>query len=203
MEAAYGERYFGETWRARLRHRAPHSTWQASYAETLTTVPRLATEEELVAFQDPSGNVITDEEGNPILIEVPFTVQTTEVILRRRASGQVTVGTAKSNLRFRGFRETRELQASGTEQRGYGGGSGWHWRPAARTRSIVSIFWTRHRFAGSDREDDFYRAGWRVTRRIGSGLTASLDYQYLQRDSTRNSAEYRQSSVSLLAEKVF
>ncbi|MFA9460952.1 TIGR03016 family PEP-CTERM system-associated outer membrane protein [Thiohalorhabdus methylotrophus] len=204
LEGAFGERYFGNTWRVNLRHRAPDSEWFLRYTETVETTTQVQDDQLQFRLTDSSGNTITDEQGNPVIVEVPFSLQIQDVFLRKRLYGEVTAHTAKAQIRVSGYGESREYQRTGVEEEGYGAGAGMNWRIAPRTRAIGRISWDRHDLAFlGDRNDDIWRLGVRLARELRRKLTASLDYQYLRRDSNQPGVEYRQNSVSLLLTKVF
>ncbi|MFP4560970.1 MAG: TIGR03016 family PEP-CTERM system-associated outer membrane protein [Thiohalorhabdus sp.] len=204
LEGAYGERYFGNTWRANLEHSTRQTNWQVGYSETIETESQLQADTLNMRLTDPSGNTITDEEGNPILLEVPFSLQVQDVFLRKRWNADVTADTGKSQFRLSGYQESRDYQRTGLEEEGYGAGTGWTWRIAPRTRAITRLSWDHHDLAfQGDRKDDVWRFGVRLARELRRQLTTSVDYQYLRRDSNQSSAEYRQNSVTLLLRKVF
>ncbi|HKJ87869.1 MAG TPA: TIGR03016 family PEP-CTERM system-associated outer membrane protein, partial [Gammaproteobacteria bacterium] len=204
LEGAYGKRYFGHTWRAKLRHHTRDSVWFLQYAESIETTSGVENQNLQLRLTDSSGNIITDSQGNPVTVQVPFTLRIQDVFLRRRLNAEITFHTAKSRIRFSGYRETRHYQRTGVKEKGYGAGAGLNWKVAPRTRAITRLSWDHHDLAFlANRKDDYWRVGARLARKLRPKLISALDYEYLRRDSNIRSAEYRQNAVSLLLTKVF
>jgi len=203
FEGAYGEHYFGETKRFEFRHQGPATTWQASYRESLTTDTAIQIERVQALILDENGNVVLNQNGDPLVVEFPVPIVRTEVILQKRLAGGVAWDDGKTRLGLRAYRELREYQTSGREEEVYGGIGRMGWQAAPRTRLDLTGSWHRRLFPDSDREDELWTAEAGATRQVSRSLQMGLRYRYLRRHSNQADRGYRENQAELSLAKQF
>jgi len=202
LEAAYGERFFGETKRFQFQHRGPSTTWEASYNESLTTDTDLQLQRSDALVRDEEGNLVVVD-GQPLVVEITVPVIRTQVILQRRGSAGVTWESGAGRIGLSGFWELREYQRTGQEEEIYGGSTRLGWRLSSRSRAHLTGSWTRRQFPDTGREDDIWSGEVGYNRQVGPSTEASLRYRYLQRDSNRSGLSYRENQAEVALDKRF
>jgi len=195
LEAAMGERYYGETKRAQLQHSTRHTTWSLSYREELTTLTQLASERQV--FVVPTEG--EDGELEPTLVSLEVPALTTEVYLSERYSGSVTIRSPKSTVNLSAFNDVRTFQTSNETETTTGGNVSWVWEFGARTRSDIGANFLRREYRATDREDDLWFGHARLIRDLRRNLEATLSYERTQREIRGEGVDYRQNVVSLRA----
>lgn len=210
LEAAYGERFFGETKRFEFRHQGPSTSWEASYSENLITytqVQELQTDRLIQQILQDGFDDLTDQEFAQLvaLANAGETVSLVrnQVILQRRANGSVTWASGGSRIGIRGFWERREFQTSGQEEELYGGSSRIGWKLGPRTRARVGGSWQRRLFPLTGREDDLWFGELAANRRVGVNARLEFSYRHLRRESNAANRSYRENEVELALEKRF
>ncbi len=187
IHAAGGERFYGTTANLELSHRTRRSQWQARYEE-----------EFLNDIQGLAERPLTGGVEIPVASEL-----TTEVYLRKRLGGSVTLETGRSTLFLNGYGERRNYQVSDQEERVAGGGARWSWAWSARTQTTLRLDYQQRRFRDSPREDELWHMRLELGHQILPRIRAGLDGSYVERDSTEPSAGYRQTVITLSANATF
>ena len=234
MEAFYGERFFGKTYGATLRHQFRRSQVALDYTESPTTLTNVAFAPGVFQDRDEFGNPILTDDGEPSLdFELPELVS--DVYISKRLTASASGSGARTRWALRGFDERREYQVDPREEHVYGVGlnlsrsltsdsvanldlrwqeatfedepgrgderdygirGSYTWRVAPGTRGNAQLGWVRSEFDIDDREEDLWTAGIGLSTSLGRQGTASVDYRYSQRDSTRADRDYEENRIT-------
>ncbi|OOG27242.1 hypothetical protein B1C78_03640 [Thioalkalivibrio denitrificans] len=189
MEAFYGERFFGKTYGGSFDHRFRNSRFSMSYTESPTTLNRVEFDEMLL--------VVFDEFGEVVDI-IPVLVPNLEsgVYLQRRFTAGFTGSRRKTDWGIRVFDEQREFEVTDERERiqGISGNVGWLMAP--RTRLLLNASVQERSFNIDDRDDIYYIFGIGASREITANTSASVNYQYLERDSDAAGADYTENRLT-------
>lgn len=203
LEAAVGERFFGDTARLALDARGPALTLRADYQETLVTSSTLVTERTTQLLRDPQGNIVLGPGGQPVTVVVPVPTIADEVILERRASGSIGWDGGYSAVTLSVLATDREFQRAEAEEQTEGADLTLTWTKLSRTTVTLGGGYTRQEFAASDREDELRSVRITVSRDFGNELDGSLELARDERTSTEEASEYEAARVRLAVEKRF
>ncbi len=203
LEAAVGERFFGDT--ARVSISAQGSALSASfgYREELVTESSLQFERSSQLVRDADGNIVLGPGGRPLTVVIPVPTLRDEVILERRATGRVAWERGHSRLAFSAVATEREFQASATREETRGVDLRYTWTRLVRTSVTASVGYTEQDFARRDRTDDSRFARLGANRDLGRGLSGSLELEANARDSTDDGADYDALRITAGVEKRF
>jgi len=163
LEAAWGERYYGPSFRLRAEYMLKRGSTSLSYNEGPTTRAQLPTGRRPITDTDSLDGIL-DQPGR------------SDQFLRRRLEWSTNIELAKSNLTLRVFGERREQRTTDDgvpldDQELAGVAMRWSWRMGAKTTFGIAGDFSRRR--NTQREDDLRR------------LQAYLDYRLSQRFSLR------------------
>lgn len=203
MEAAVGERFFGETGRFLLRVQGAHLTLNLSYNEDLITTSRIQAERTEALVRDQDGNLILDPDGEPLTAVISVPTIADDVILQRRAQGRLGWERGYSELRLTLIGTEREFQFDGRREETRQADLGWTWTRLRRTTVNSGIGVGRQEFVLTDRVDDFYSFRLGATRDLGDNLDLSLDYRHFDRDSNVDGQEFTSNRITLALEATF
>lgn len=197
-EFFFGERFFGRTYGGRFDHRLRNGRVFASYNESLQTVN---------VRSGFAGTGPVDSELDPGLIEDgdvpdPFS----GVFLSRSFNVGVTWSRPRSELTARIFRDDREYDRTRSDERGQGLRVDVNWRWMPRTRLFGDLRLEERTFADiSERTDDIFRTRIGVGRSLAPQLEATVDYLYLQRDSSGSTSGFdlRENRITATLSRTF
>jgi len=224
VTAQIGERYYGKTALLDASHRTRLTTWQVSYTEqvvatpglfslplsidTASTVDRLF----LTQFPDPIERqqvvaAYIAQNGLPSSLATVVNFLTNQVSLSKRLQGVFGLRGTRSSLLLSVYHEERESQttdvpllttdpfllSNATTQVGFSGVLSW--RFSELTAGSASLAHQKSTLADSSRvdKDRILRLG--LTHRLGPRLSGSLEYRFLERDSTAAATDARENAV--------
>jgi uncharacterized protein (PEP-CTERM system associated) len=200
VEGFFGERYSDSTYGLEMRHRVRTGQLFASYTEELTTTND--DEFELRPIRDAFGDPVFDPETGIPLFEEPDL--TTNVYLSQRFSAGFRGRLTKTDWGVRIYNDRREFQNDGSSERVTGVASNVTWRLAPRTRLRADARWEESTFSDeAGREDTILRLGAGLSRDLGRGADASLEYSYQDRDSTIDDLDFSENRITATFTKVF
>ncbi len=186
----------GGAWNASVSHTTLRTFWNFTYTEDTTTVQRSFGDEQSDAPGNPldnSGNPLDNQAVNSGIISPNFT---NAVLIRKTANASVSYTTGKSMFNFGGFYQRRKSEdINRTDESVYGVNGSWNWFFLRRTSLLLSPSWQYIQRStigviDSSSRDDRYQIIARLTHAIPLKfgrtrvLNASLEYRYLQQDST-------------------
>ncbi len=203
VEAAIGERFFGDTARASISAQGQALSVRLSYQEELTTESSLRIERSEQLVRDPDGNIILGPEGEPVTTAVPVPTLRDETILEERASARVAWQRGHSAVAFNVVATEREFQESGFTEGSEGVDVSYTWTRLVRTVVSASVGFTEQDLGRVDRSEEFLTVRLGATRDLGSELTASMSLEASQRDTTNGGTDYDATRISAALEKRF
>ena len=178
MEAFYGERFFGDTYGATLRHRFRRSQVALDYTESVSTLTDVLFTPEPFPVVDEFGNPVLTEEGEPLLdFELPDLVS--DVYISKRLTATMSGSGARTRWSFRGFDQRREFQLQPRDEHVYGVGANLNRRLTSDSAAGLDLRWQQASFDGDAARDDERNYGaranytWRVAPRTRGNLQAS------------------------------
>ena len=223
VNAQIGERYFGKTASLDASHRTRLSTWQVTYSEQIVTAPGLfslplnvdtatAIDRLFVAqFPDPiERRQIVDAfialNGLPSTLTTAVDFLTNQVSLAKRLQGVFGLRGVRGSFLVTAFHSDRESQStdapvistdpfalsSSVVQVGYSGVLSW--RFSELTSGSASLGQQKSKSVGS-RTDTTNTLRLGLTHRLGPKLSGSVEYRFLDRDSTVVNADVRENAV--------
>jgi uncharacterized protein (PEP-CTERM system associated) len=170
VEATFGERFFGNSYSARIEHRARYVDLRLSYSEEPTTEAR----RQLTQFADvQSGAPSADVPNIPEVTRL-----TTDAYLNKVADANLRLSLRRTTLDLRAFSFKREYLALGQTEDGYGGSL--TLRRKLSARSVLELLaWAEkvNLLEGDDSDDLLLRLG--LTRQFSRALVGRLEYVYL------------------------
>lgn len=225
LRGELGERYFGNTASFNAEHRTRLSTWQLSYSEQIIANPRPLTVpasvdtavaiDRLFLAQVPDPierqqlvQAYIVQNGLPASLTTAVDFLTNQVSLSKRLQGTFGLRGIRSTFLLSVFRDNRESQttdqpvlvtdpfALGTSvvQTGYSGVL--TWRFSEQTSASFSAGQTKSKVADASRDDTNSTLRIGATHRLGPKLTGSVDYRWLNRDSTASGQDVRENAIT-------
>ncbi|TVS08734.1 MAG: TIGR03016 family PEP-CTERM system-associated outer membrane protein [Gammaproteobacteria bacterium] len=235
MEAFYGERFFGKTYGASLRHQFRRSQVAIDYTEAPTTLTNVIFTPTLFLVVDEFGDPILVD-GDPLFLDFELPELVSDVYIAKRLTVSASGSGVRTRWVLRGFDERREYQVDPRDEHVYGVGAtfsrrltsdstalldlrwqeanydndpgrddervygirgSYTWRVAPRTRGNVQTSWQRSEFDIDNREEDLWTAGIGLSASLGRRTTASVNYRYSERDSTRADRDFQENRITL------
>lgn len=223
VNAQLGERYFGKTASLDASHRTRLTTWQVTYSEQIVTTPGLYSLPQSVdtysavdrlflsQFPDPierqqivEAYIVQNGLPNTLATSVDFL--TNQVSLNKRLQGVFGLRGVRGSILISVFRSDRESQSTdapvlvtdpfalsnSVEQTGYSGVLSW--RFSEFTSGSASLGQQTSKAVGS-RVDKNNTLRLGLTHRLGPKLTGSVDYRFIDRDSSSANADVRENAV--------
>jgi uncharacterized protein (PEP-CTERM system associated) len=223
VNAQVGERYFGKTAEVDASHRTRLTSWQLTYSEqvvatpglfslpfsvdTFTAVDRLF----LAQFPDPIERqqiveAFIAQNGLPGTLTTSVDFLTNQVSLSKRLQGVFGLRGVRGSMLLSVFHSDREslttdapvlttdpfALSNSVVQVGYSGVLSW--RFSEFTSGSASLGHQKSKSVGSRTDkDSTLRLG--LTHRLGPRFTGSVEYRYLDRDSSAANGDVRENAV--------
>jgi uncharacterized protein (PEP-CTERM system associated) len=223
VNAQVGERYFGKTASLDASHRTRLTTWQATYSEQIVTTPGLYSSPQsvdtfiavdrlfLTQFPDPIERqqiveAYIAQNGLPNTLTTSVDFLTNQVSLVKRLQGVFGLRGVRGSLLMSVFHSDRESQTTDAPvlttdpfalgnsviQVGYSGV--FSWRFSEFTSGSASLGQQKSKSVGSRTDkNNTLRLG--LTHRLGPKLSGSVEYRFLDRDSSAVNADVRENAV--------
>ncbi|WP_200348117.1 TIGR03016 family PEP-CTERM system-associated outer membrane protein [Halochromatium glycolicum] len=203
MEAFVGDRVFGRSYGASLRHRLRNSRVFLDYSEDITTVNEFEIDQTI-----PRGVSSTVEEavivdGEPVFLDLESPELRSGAFVSRRLSAGYSGQRRKTGWGLRVFHEEREFEVSDRSEQAQSIVGNVSWRMAPRTSLIASGSIQENSFADQEGEQTLYSTRLGLQRQLGPRLSASLDYSYRDLDSSANQDGYQENRVTATLQKSF
>ena len=129
-------------------------------------------------------------------------VQTTEVLIRSRFSGNVNYTLRKNIFDFNVYREELDFQVAGDQDEFMGAIATWTWNIGKRSRSILNIGWDKQsRRDGTD--DTHTSVDYRVTHLLSPDLEGNIGVRYTVKESDFSVNEYDEARLYIGLNKIF
>ena len=178
MEAFYGERFFGETYGATLRHQFRRSEVAVDYTESPTTLTDVLFTPALFLVVDEFGEPVLID-GEPLFLEFELPELVSDVYVSKRLTASASGAGARTRWVLRGFDERREFQVNPRDEHVYGVGANLNRRLTSDSTASLDLRWQQSAFDGDATRDDERVYGaratytWRVATRTRGNLQAS------------------------------
>jgi uncharacterized protein (PEP-CTERM system associated) len=170
VEATLGERFFGNSYSARIEHRAKYVDLRLSYSEEPTTEAR----RQITQFADaPNGAASSDVPNIPEVTRL-----TTDAYLNKAGDAELKLSLRRTTLDVRAFSFKREYLALGQTEDGHGGSL--TLRRNLSARSILELLaWAEkvNLLDGNDSDDLLLRLG--LYHQFSRALRGRLEYVYI------------------------
>lgn len=191
VEAAAGERFFGDTARASVNVVGRALSLRLNVAEDLVTTPQLQLEQVTALLVDDQGNPVLGPNGQPVTVVVDVPTVVDDVILQRRADLQLAWDYSHTRLSLSLQGTDREFQRLGTSERSNRADLEWQWTRLTRTTITAGVGFIEQEFAETDREDEVRTYRLRAERQLRGETRLTADIEQLERTSTNSNAEYQ------------
>ncbi|MCC5858736.1 MAG: TIGR03016 family PEP-CTERM system-associated outer membrane protein [Ectothiorhodospiraceae bacterium] len=199
VEARYGERFYGDTWLARISRRTARHTASLSYTETQQISDRFV----VLAPEDLGLPPVVPDPDTGEPLEIPsIIVAENEVFISKRATASSNYVTGRSLLRLSVFREDREFQVLGDDEQRLGAEASWRWQWLPRTAIIPRANWEQVEFR--DGRKDIIR-GYRLSlaHLISPNMQGGISVRRQSRSSQAAEDEYVEHAVSAQITRLF
>lgn len=203
LEAAAGERFFGDTVRASLQARGRSLDLDLRVSEDLVTVSQLQLERSDVLVRDQDGNLVLGPDGEPVTVAIGLPTVADDVIQQRRSQASIGWSRGHSQLRLSLIATDRQFLGEGTQEDSRQADLDWTWTRLANTTVTAGIGFAEQEFEGSDREDDTHSLRLGARRDLRPNLDARLDYEFFERDSSIDSQGFTSNRITLAVEATF
>jgi hypothetical protein len=187
FEVRVGDRFYGTAWDAKWTRRGSRANLAVDYTEGPQTANSLEFDSNTTLPGGGYGQATPDA----------------RVFIRKRLSGLVTWGTAKSDWDLRIYGEQRDyadpqVAPADTEfesdDEAYGVRADWTWRGFTRSRLVADGWWEEQDF--EEGQGNFGRFSLGLVRELSQTLDLSLTYYRLIKNSEAID-DYRDNSVQL------
>lgn len=203
LEAAVGERFFGDTARGSLRVQGRSLDFDLSVSQELVTTSSVQVERSETLVRDPDGNLVIGPDGDPVTAAIGVPTIDEDVIEQNRVQARVGWSRGHSDLRLSLIGTDREFLSEGTQEDARQADLDWTWNRLARTTVTAGIGYAEQEFEGQDREDDTRSFRLGATRDLARNVDVQLDYRFFARDSTIDSQDYTSNRIRLAIEATF
>lgn len=224
ISAQLGERYYGKTAALDASHRTRLTTWQVSYSEQVVATPGLfslpVTTDTTVAidrlflaqFPDPIERqqivqAYIAQNGLPSTLTTSVDFLTNQVSLSKRLQGVFGLRGTRSSLLLTAYHDDRESQttavpalatdpfalSNSTIQSGYSGI--FSWRFSEFTSGSASLAQQKSKLADASRVDKNYSLRLGLTHKLGPRISGTVEYRFLDRDSSAAASDVRENAV--------
>lgn len=203
MEAFFGDRVFGSTYGASLRHRLRNSSVLLDYREEITTVNEFEIDQTI-----PRGVNSTVEEalivdGEPVLFALETPELQSGTFVSRRLSVAYTGQRRKTGWGIRVFHEERDFEVSDRTERSQSIAGNLSWRVRPRTSFFAngSVQQSDSRDQDGERRLYFTRLG--LQRQLSPRLNVSVNYSFRELESSEGQDGYQENRVTATVQKLF
>lgn len=203
FEATVGERFYGSDIFVELSHKTRRTRWSATFTQTPSTTRATILEQQVFNLFDSFGDPIIDPViGEQVTLNVNVPVQTTEVLIRSRFSGNVNYTLRKNIFDFSVYREEQDFQVTGDQNEFMGAKATWTWNIGKRSRSILNIGWGKQSLR-SGIDDIYTRLDYRVTHLLSPDLEGYVGARYTVKESDFSVNEYDEARLYIGLNKTF
>lgn len=203
FEATIGERFFGSDVFVNLTHRTRRTRWAATFEQTPSTTRATILEQQVFNLFDSFGDPIIDPViGEQATLNVNVPVQTSEVLIRSRFSGNANYTLRKNSFDFYAYHEELDYQLTGDKEDSFGASATWTWNIGRRTNSIFKLRWDKQSLR-SGIDDTYSTLDYRLTHILSPGLESNIGARYVLKESNISTSEYDEARVFLGLRKSF
>jgi uncharacterized protein (PEP-CTERM system associated) len=195
LELAGGDRYYGPFYDLAFSHRARRTVWKAAYNEEVTTTRDIQLEQRIVQLVDEFGEPIRDPLGRPIDVPIDVPVPSTEVLLRKRLDGSVSLLGRRTTTTLGLYHDRREYQETAENETVIGSRVTIRRDLSRQTTGALEGVWqTESLQEGGD--SVYWELGLRLTRHLAEDVLGVLEYRYVNNSGDREEDDYRESRLT-------
>ncbi|NBC48499.1 MAG: TIGR03016 family PEP-CTERM system-associated outer membrane protein [Gammaproteobacteria bacterium] len=203
MEAFVGDRVFGTTYGASLRHRLRNSQVLLDYREEITTVNEFESDQTI-----PRGVNATIEEalivdGEPVFLDLESPELRSGAFVSRRLSVAYTGERRKTGWGIRLFHEERDFEISNRTEQAQSIAGNLSWRVRPRTSLFADGSLQQRDSGGVDGDQTLYFTRFGLQRQLGPRLNASLSYSFRELDGSNGENDYQENRVTATVQRSF
>lgn len=214
LEASVGERFFGNTYSAKARHRTRTSNWDLSYVEDVSDISQFMgtagtlydyqclVDGEKQIFEDwpfsfpPAATNCESFNTKPGLL---FDLRNGVFVSKTLRAG-VSWGKGKLNYSLGAFDTRRDYLVLDSEDRSRGVIGAVNYRYAPKTNVTGSVGLTRNEVPAAlsgtiDREDDLLTLSLGINHQFATDLSGALTLRHIQRDSNVADVDYEENRL--------
>ena len=185
FEAAFGQRFFGNTYRVLWRQEAKRLSTELGYTEELDT---------------DAGALLVGGRGlarTPESIALRGVSRTPDVFLAKRFLARATLAMPRSELHLDLFNVNRKFLTGGGNDRTQGINADWAWQAWPRTAFILGFIWYLNESRDSDRKDQPAQISATLQRQIGPDTTGGIEVAHSRVDSDEPEFAYTDTSITV------
>ena len=182
LEAAAGNRFFGDTARGSLSVQGSALSLQLGFSETVTTTPQLQFERQQVRLTDADGNPVVGADGQPVTAVIDVPTVDDDVAIEQRANARLRWDHSHTTATINLIATDREFQREGTSEDTRQADVDVGWSRLTRT-TITAGFGIQDRTFDRDRDDEeitTVRAG--AARELAPNADLDLEFEHITRE---------------------
>lgn len=182
LEAAVGERFFGETARGSLSMRGSALSLRVGYSEDVVTTPQLQFERQQALLTDDEGNLVVGPDGEPVTAVIDVPTVRDEVIIQERAFARLRWDHSHTEASLAFSATDRQFQRTGRREDTRQVDFDVAWSRLIRT-TVTAGFGVQERTFERDRRDEeitVVRAG--AVRELATNTDLDLEFEHLSRE---------------------
>ncbi|MFW5969004.1 MAG: hypothetical protein ACOCP9_00040, partial [Halofilum sp. (in: g-proteobacteria)] len=182
LEAAAGERFFGETARGSLSMRGSALSLELGYSEDVVTTPQLQFEQQEALLTDDEGNLVIGPDGEPVTSVIDVPTVRDEVIIQERAFARFGWEHSHTEASLAFSATDRQFQRTGRIEDTRQVDFDLSWSRLTRT-TVRAGFGVQERTFDRDLRDQEFtvlRAG--AVRELASNADLDLEFEHLTRE---------------------
>lgn len=184
LEAAAGERFFGDTARGSLNIRGSALSFQLGYSEDVITTPQLQFERQQVLLTDNDGNLVIGQDGQPVTAVIDVPTVRDDVIVQERANARLRWDHSHTTTSLSFIATDREFQREGTSEDTRQVDLDFAWSRLTRT-TVTAGVGVQERTFDRNRQDEeirIVRAG--ALRELAPNANLDLEFEHITRERT-------------------
>ncbi len=203
FEATIGERFFGSDTFIKLSHKTRRTRWSATFTQEASTTRSTFFDQQVFNLVDSFGEPIIDPViGEQATLNVNVPVQTTEVLIRSRFSGNVSYTLRKNTFNFNVYHQELDYQLTGDQDKFTGAIATWTWNIGKRSQSILNIGWDKQSLR-SGIDDTYTILDYRINHRLTRSLEGNIGARYIVKESDSSVNEYDEARLFIGLNKTF
>jgi uncharacterized protein (PEP-CTERM system associated) len=196
VDANFGERYFGERYSANISHRSRRTRLSAGLSRDVTNRREQQLVDSLFLLEDGSGNPVLDQDGNPIIANIPQLENTNEDFVNTQLRGAMTITGRRTSVTITGNISNRDYEVSSRDEDSYDltvSAS----RELGSSISATLTGRTRYVDVSDDGDTDEYGVRLSLSKGLSSRTSAALNLGYRDYNSDRSGDSYTEKRIGI------
>jgi len=196
LNATVGERYFGERYSADISHRSRRTRLSAGLSRDVTNQRQQQLVDALFFLVDGSGNPVLDQDGNPIIANIPQLQDTNEDFINTQLRGAMTITGRRTSVTITGNIANRDYEVSPRDEDSYD-------LTVGVRRDLGSSFNAgltgrmRHVDSSSAGKTDNYEVRFSLSKNLSSRTSTAINLGYRDYDTDRPDGSYTETRIGI------